>query len=95
MAPAHLGPIEIYVLLVSVGKASVLLTILLAVRLTRCAYFIPMLRHSCHCPQCSNVFSETAEPIKAKLHGASLRRGNESLYKWCKSHGQYGRHGYK
>ena len=35
MAPAHLGPREIDVLLVSVGKATALLTILLAVRLTR------------------------------------------------------------
>ena len=27
--------------------------------------------------------------------GASLGRGNESLYKWSRSHDQDGRHGYK
>ena len=27
--------------------------------------------------------------------GASLERGNESLYKWSRSHDQDGRHGYK
>ena len=29
------------------------------------------------------------------LCGASLGRGNESLYKWSRSHDQDGRHGYK
>ena len=29
------------------------------------------------------------------LCGASLERGNESLYKWSTSHDQDGRHGYK
>ena len=44
----------------------------------------------------SNIFfSETARPIKAKLHVEHLGRGNESLYKWSRSHDQDGRHGYK
>ena len=42
----------------------------------------------------SNIFSsETAWPKKSQiLCGASLGRGNESLYKWSRSHDQDGRH---
>ena len=53
-------------------------------------------------PGLYNIFSETARPIKAKLFsGASLGRGNESLYKrsrshdQARSHDQDGRDGYK
>ena len=51
-------------------------------------------RCRCRCQQCLNIFSsETAWPIKAKfLCGASLGRGNESLYKCSRSHDQDGRH---
>ena len=45
---------------------------------------------------------QTSSPLKALgqskpnyICGASLGRGNESLYKWSRSHDQDGRHGYK
>ena len=45
----------------------------------------------------SNIFSsETAWPNQSQTScGASLGRGNESLYKWSRSHDQDGHHGYK
>ena len=45
--------------------------------------------------------NETSSPLKRlanqsqTLCGASLGRGNVSLYKWSRSHDQDGRHGYK
>ena len=42
----------------------------------------------------SNI-SKTAWQIKAKLCGACLERGNESLHEWSRSHDQDDRHDYK
>ena len=42
---------------------------------------------------------QTSSPLKpvgqSKLNFISLGRGNESVYKWSRSHDQDGRHGYK
>ena len=45
------------------------------------------------CHQICLRSSETSWPIKSQiLCGAPLGRGNESLYKWSRSHDQDGRH---
>ena len=51
-------------------------------------------RRRCRRQQCLNIFSsETALPIKAKLYvEPPWEGGNESLYKWSRSHDQDGRH---
>ena len=54
----------------------------------------------CPCPGAiymymTKIFKQNAWPIKAKLCGASLGRGNDSLYKWSRSCEQDGRQGYK
>ena len=46
-----------------------------------------------HRPQCSNI-SETAGPIKAKLHVENPYEG-VCIGKWSRSHDQVGHHGYK
>ena len=58
----------------------------------------------CPCPcyiHVDNHNIQTASSLKPlgqskpNFFGASLGRGNESLYKWSRSHDQDGRHGYK
>ena len=59
---------------------------------------LPLLQGYIHVYDHNIQTSSSLKPlgqIKAKLRGASLGRGNESLYKFSRSHDQDGRHGYK
>ena len=45
-------------------------------------------------PPFLKIFSETAWPIKAKFYVGLPYRGNQSFYKWSRSHEKDGRHGH-
>ena len=77
--------------------ASAFLALTWGFRLTRWAYSIPMVRRpssSVHIFKLLLLWNRLTNQSQT-LWGASLGRGNESLYKWSRSHDQDGRHAQK